>query len=67
MEGKSKAIVSVCIDLAKNDFAAYGVDESGSFALVRPSVPRAWLLGFIDQQGQVPVQRTRQDFVEHPV
>lgn len=34
------AIVSVCIDLAKNVFAVHGVDEAGKPALVRPNVPR---------------------------
>ena len=49
------AIVSVGIDLAKNVFAVYGLDETGKPALVRPSLPRAKLLEFIaalpDRQG----------------
>lgn len=43
-KGKSMAIVSVGIDLAKNVFAVHCVDETGKPALVRPSVPRAKLL-----------------------
>lgn len=46
-KGKSMAIVSVGIDLAKNVFAVHSVDESGKPALVRPSVPRAKLLELI--------------------
>jgi hypothetical protein len=45
--GKSIAIVSVGIDLAKNVFAVHGVDASGKPALVRTSVPRARLLELI--------------------
>ena len=37
------SIVFVGIDLAKNVFAAHGMDEAGKPALVRPSVPRAKL------------------------
>ena len=37
------AILFVGIDLAKNVFAAHGVDEGGKPALVRPSVQRARL------------------------
>lgn len=43
-KGKSMAIVSVGIDLAKDVFAVHGVDESGKPALVRPNVPRGKLL-----------------------
>ena len=39
--------VAVGIDLAKNDFAVHGVDETGKPALVRPEVPRAKLLELI--------------------
>jgi hypothetical protein len=39
------AIVTIGIDLAKNVFAVHGVDAKGKPALVRPSVPRAKLLG----------------------
>jgi hypothetical protein len=41
--GSLMAIVSVGIDLAKNLFAVYVVDESGKPELVRPNVPRAKL------------------------
>jgi hypothetical protein len=40
-KGKSMAIVTVGIDLAKNVFAVHGVNATGQPALVRPSVPRA--------------------------
>jgi transposase len=46
-KGKSMAIVSVDLDLAKNVFAIHGVDESGKPALVRPSVPCAKLIELI--------------------
>lgn len=38
------AIVSVGIDLAKNNFDVRDVDQSDKPALVRPSVPRVKLL-----------------------
>jgi hypothetical protein len=38
-KGKSMAIVSVGIDLAKNAFAVHGVDATGKAVLVRPNVP----------------------------
>jgi len=41
------AIVTIGIDLAKNDFAVHGVDATGKSVLVRPSVPRAKLLELI--------------------
>ena len=41
------SIVAVGIDLAKNVFAVYGVDEPGKAVLVRPEVPRAKLLELI--------------------
>jgi transposase len=44
-KGKSMNIVTIGIDLAKNVFAVHGVDATGKPALVRPSVPRAKLLG----------------------
>ena len=40
-------IVTVGINLAKNVFAAHGVDETGKPALVRSEVPRAKLLELI--------------------
>jgi transposase len=40
-------IVTVGIDLAKNVFAVYGVDETGKPAMVRPEVARAKLLELI--------------------
>ena len=40
-------IVTVGIDLAKNVFAAHGVNEAGIPSLVRPQVPRAKLLEII--------------------
>jgi transposase len=43
-KGKSMAIVTVGIDLAKSVFAVHGVDATGKPALVRPSVPRGKLL-----------------------
>ncbi len=46
-KGKSTAIVSVGIDLAKKVFAVHGVDEAGKPALVRPTFPRARLLELI--------------------
>jgi hypothetical protein len=46
-KGKSMAIVSVGIDLAKNVFAVHGVDATGKAVLVRPNVPRAKLLELI--------------------
>ena len=46
-KGKSMAIVSVGIDLAKNVFAVHGVDESGKSALVHPNVSLAKLLDLI--------------------
>ena len=46
-KGKSMAIVSVGIDLAKNVFAVHRVDKSGKPTLVRPSVPRAKLMELI--------------------
>jgi hypothetical protein len=42
-KGKSLAIVTVGIDLAKNVFAAHGVNEAGKPELVHPSVPHAKL------------------------
>jgi hypothetical protein len=35
------AIVTIGIDLAKNVFAAHGVDATGKLALMRPSAHRA--------------------------
>lgn len=46
-KGKSMAIVTLGIDLAKSIFAVHGVDEAGKPALVRPNVPRAQLLQVI--------------------
>jgi hypothetical protein len=37
------AIVNVGIDLAKNVFAVFGVDEAGKPAIARPAVARAKL------------------------
>ena len=37
------AILTVGIDLAKNQFAVHGVNEAGKAELVRPNVPRAKL------------------------
>lgn len=48
-EGEIMAIVTVCIDLAKNVFAVHGVDESGKVILIRPSVKRAALLELVDK------------------
>jgi transposase len=42
-KGKSKDILYVGIDLAKNLFAVHRVDATGKPALVRPAVPRARL------------------------
>ncbi len=39
--------ITIGIDLAKNVFAVYGVDEAGKPALMRPEVPRAKLLELI--------------------
>ena len=39
-KGKSKTILTVGIDLAKNVFAVRGVNEAGKADLVRPAVPR---------------------------
>jgi len=46
--GEIMAIVNVGIDLAKDDFAVHGVDESGKPELVRPEAPRAKLLELVD-------------------
>ena len=46
-KGKSMAIVTAGIDLAKNVFAIHGVDEAGKPALVRPNVSRAKLMEII--------------------
>jgi hypothetical protein len=46
-KGKSTAIVTVGIDLAKNVFAVHGVDATGKPILIRPSVPRGKLLELI--------------------
>src|SRR6266536_3556016 len=43
-KGKSMAIVTVGIDLAKNVFAVHGVDGAGKPVLVRPNVARGKLL-----------------------
>src|ERR1700741_2109146 len=43
-KGKSMAIVTLGIDLAKNVFAVHGVDGAGKPVLVRPNVARAKLL-----------------------
>ena len=42
-QGKSRAIVFVGIDLAKNVFAVHGVNTAGKAGRVRPNVPRAKL------------------------
>lgn len=42
-KGKSMAIVTVGIDLAKNVFALHGVDEAGALQLRQPKVARAKL------------------------
>jgi len=42
-------IITVGIDLAKNVFAAHGVDDNGTPALVKPKVARADLLPLIAQ------------------
>src|SRR3569623_1495335 len=47
VEGKSMAIVTVGIDLAKNVFAVHGVDAHGKPALVRLSVARGKFLELI--------------------
>ena len=41
------AIVTIGIELAKNVFAAHGMDATGKPALVSPNVPRAKLLELI--------------------
>src|SRR5215212_9995266 len=46
-KGKSMAIVTLGIDLAKNVFAVHGVDATGRAMLVRPSVVRAKLLELV--------------------
>src|SRR5688500_10167646 len=46
-KGKSMAIVTVGIDLAKNVFAVHGVDATGKAVLVRPSVARGKLLELV--------------------
>src|SRR5688572_9358807 len=46
-KGKSMAIVTLGIDLAKNVFALHGVDATGKAVLVRPSVPRGKLLELV--------------------
>src|SRR5258706_2543809 len=46
-KGKSMAIVTVGIDLAKNVFAVHGVDGAGKPVLVRPNVARAKLLELV--------------------
>jgi transposase len=56
-KGKSKAIVYLGIDLAKNVFAVRGVDEAGKPALVRPSVPRANLHELIASLPPCPLAR----------
>ena len=38
-KGKSMAIITVGIDLAKNVFAVHCVDENGKAVLVKPKVP----------------------------
>ena len=54
-KGKSmSAIVTIGIDLAKNVFAVHGVNATGQPALVRPSVPRAKLLGLTCPPPAVP-------------
>jgi transposase len=47
LKGEIMAVVTVGIDLAKNVFAVYGVNESGKPDLVRPEVTRAKLLKLI--------------------
>jgi transposase len=45
-KGKSMAIITIGIDLAKNVFAGHSVDETGKPMLVKPKVQRAnlfWL------------------------
>lgn len=42
-------IITVGIDLAKNVFAVYGVDDSGKPVLVKPKVLRADLLALLAQ------------------
>jgi len=46
-KGKSMAIVTVGIDLAKNVFALHGVDATGRVVLQRPSVARGKLLELV--------------------
>ena len=43
------SIITVGIDLAKNVFAAHGVDEYGKAVLVKPKVAREQLLSLIVQ------------------
>ena len=46
-KGKSMAILTVGIDLAKNVFAVHGVNATGKAELVRPAVPREQLHALI--------------------
>ena len=43
------SIMTVGIDLAKNVFAAHGVDENGKAVLIKPKVSREQLLPLIAQ------------------
>ena len=45
--GKSTAILSVGFDLAKNDFAAHGVNDAGKPELVKTTVSRTKLNGLL--------------------
>ncbi len=48
-KGKSMSIITVGIDLAKNVFAAHGVDDNGKAARVKPKISREHLLPLIAQ------------------
>jgi transposase len=48
-KGKSVAIVTVGIDLAKNVFAVHGVDDNGKAVLVKPKIIREQLLALVVQ------------------
>ena len=47
LEGETKDIITIGIDLAKNVFAVHGVDKTRKPVLVRPAAKRAALFELI--------------------
>ena len=52
-------IITVGIDLAKNVFAVYGVDDSGKAVLVKPKVARDKLAELISELDEAATRRKR--------